>query len=566
MVSNMAMLMLLPALVGLVLLLRSSRAAERCALILGALALLVILIDTQVWGLFRYHINGMVLNVLTTPGGLDTFELTAGSWILLAGVGALFMLLRSLLLSRARAIDPARLRLAPGLLVLLAIVVGEKLSYAWADMVNDRSVLALARVYPLYQPLTSKRLLARITGRTPSERAQMELSEGTLLRYPLASPRMSSVASQPNILVIAIDSLRGDALEPSVMPEASAWRDSGARVYEDHASGGNATRIGVFSLIYGIHGSYWPSILAERTPPVLTGALQDLGYELRVFSTTSMEFPEFRSTAWVRMNDAVEDRFPGPAKWQMDEQTGARTAEWLRQREKGRPFFAFVMLDAPHQSYDWPRDRSTFTPYSEKLEYYKLARQPDADQVTRIRNAYLNAVQHCDRVFGELVRSLRALELEDNTIVILTGDHGEEFYEHGYFGHTSNFTRMQTHVPFVVRGPHFAPGIETRPSSHIDLAPTLLELLGADAASRPNWSQGENLLNLPEQRHRVFCGWQEAAIEVPGGFLHVPLEGHKGLVEALDTAWKPHPEGDAFTRRHGLLIRDLAQDFRHFLR
>lgn len=572
--STMGMLMLLPALVAaLGLITRARRAvAGWIAVGLGAAVLLLIFVDTQIWSIFRYHINGMVLNVVTTPGGLDTFEIGWTTWVLVLGLFAALVLTRAWLWFRCLCpIQP----LAPRpwarwvVLALLCTVLVEKSMYAWADLTGDRAVLALARVYPLYQPLTSKRLLQRWTGRTPSERTELELSKSMLLRYPRTAPQFAADAPRPNILIVAIDSLRADALQPAVMPYTTQWQAQGVRAFRDHVSGGNATRIGVFSLIYGVHGSYWPAIYAERTPPVLVQELERLGYDLRVLSTTSMQFPEFRSTAWVTMPDRVEDRFPGPAKWQMDEQVGARFAQWTAQRkaeQDPRPFFAFVMLDAPHQSYDWPKERSSFAPYSASIDYYKLARRPSEDKLLEIRNAYLNAVQHSDRVFGGMLEALRAQGLEDNTVIVLTGDHGEEFFEHGFFGHTSNYTRIQTHVPFLMAGPQIQPGEELRPTSHIDLAPTLLELLGANPEQRTEWAQGINLLNPPDQRQRIFCGWQEAAIEVDGGFLHVPLEGHKGLVEGLDPNWKPHPLGADFTKLHAAHVARMALEFRHFLR
>src|SRR5690349_10342758 len=52
--------------------------------LLWTVALLALFIDTRVYGLFRYHLNGMVWNVITTPGGQDTLEIKGGTWVLLA--------------------------------------------------------------------------------------------------------------------------------------------------------------------------------------------------------------------------------------------------------------------------------------------------------------------------------------------------------------------------------------------------------------------------------------------------------------------------------------------------
>ena len=101
------------------------------------------------------------------------------------------------------------------------------------------------------------------------------------------------------------------------MPHLARWTD-GVRRFERHLSGGNATRFGIFSLIYGLHGSYWMPFLNEQTPPVLVTSLVEAGWEPLVLSSASMSSPEFRSTAWVTVEDAVLDKLEGAEKYLRD--------------------------------------------------------------------------------------------------------------------------------------------------------------------------------------------------------------------------------------------------------
>jgi membrane-anchored protein YejM (alkaline phosphatase superfamily) len=110
------------------------------------------------------------------------------------------------------------------------------------------------------------------------------------------------------------------------------------------------------------------------------------------------------------------------------------------------------------------------------------------------------------------------------------------------------------------------PGVETRPTSHIDVAPTILEMLGADPAARREYSFGESLLEPPQERLRTLSGWDEMAVWIPEGVLYVPLEGFRGLVEARDFRWKPLEEEDAVIARHGAEIARMARECRWFLR
>jgi membrane-anchored protein YejM (alkaline phosphatase superfamily) len=205
-------------------------------------------------------------------------------------------------------------------------------------------------------------------------------------------------------------------------------------------------------------------------------------------------------------------------------------------------------------------------PFAGKVSYLKKSGQiPDAE-ITALKNAYFNAVHHADRVLRRIVDTLERTGNAANTLVVLTGDHGEEFFENGYYGHTSNYARQQVHVPFLFAGPGIAPGKETRPSSHMDLPVTLLEHLGADPAIRGDWAQGENLFSLPDRRNRIVGGWHEVALWTDDGVLHVPLEGHRGFASPMGWDWKPHPDGEKFLHRHAPEMAKMARDLRRFLR
>jgi membrane-anchored protein YejM (alkaline phosphatase superfamily) len=353
------------------------------------------------------------------------------------------------------------------------------------------------------------------------------------------------------------------------MPNAWRWSRQRARTFTNHASGGSTTRFGIFSLVYGVHGTYWPAFYAERTPPVLVTELARLSYDMRVISSPRMTFPEFRSTAWVTIPDRVKDAWDGAHSWQRDLSARDDFAAWLDERA-GRgarePFFGFMLLYAPHQTYDWPREQSPYQPYLDKLDYMKMASRPPQDLIDAAHNSWRNAVHFDDGVFGRILHELARHGLESSTLVVLTGDHGEEFFEHGFFGHTSNYTRTQVEVTFAMAGPGVPPGIETRPTSHVDLPVTILELLGADPSGRADWALGENLLAPLEHRDRIVAGWQHVGVWVDEGVLYVPLEGHKGSVNALDWDWKPHPDAAAVEKRHAGAVRELALASRRFVR
>ncbi|HKB14883.1 MAG TPA: DUF3413 domain-containing protein, partial [Planctomycetota bacterium] len=360
-ISCAATLSLLPGLLLLAagLLIRGRRTLAVLSGAVWSLGLLLLFVDTRIYGIFRYHFNGMVWNVLRTPGAdeavsISTRELVTviGAFAALIPVQAVtYLKLWSRARSGARVPRYARPRLVWSLFLVPAMLLAAGL-FAHADLVRDSRVTAFARVYPLYPHFTIKRFAERHLGAKLSERPGVDLSQGgILLEYPRAAPSLPDGGPAPNILVVVIDSVRSDMLNAEAMPRTSGLAARG-RVFRDHLSTGNATRFGVFGLIYGLHGTYWKPVLHEHRSPVLIDALLARGYEMRVLTSASMDFPEFRSTAWVRIEAAVEDRLPTARPGGRDDGVARRFEEWLdRRAEPGRPFFAFLLLDAPHGRY-----------------------------------------------------------------------------------------------------------------------------------------------------------------------------------------------------------------------
>ena len=123
---------------------------------------------------------------------------------------------------------------------------------------------------------------------------------------------------------------------------------------------------------------------------------------------------------------------------------------------RDRKFFLWIHYYDPHLSYETHPEVPPFGP-------------------TRV-DGYDGEIRFTDLHLGRLIAHLRAVGLWDRTAVILTGDHGEGFGEHGVTEHGFDLYPAQTKVPFIVRVPGIAPRRVRVPVGHIDIAPTLLNL------------------------------------------------------------------------------------------
>jgi choline-sulfatase len=173
---------------------------------------------------------------------------------------------------------------------------------------------------------------------------------------------------------------------------------------------------------------------------------------------------------------------------------------WLDARD-GRPFLLLLHLFDPHLSYDPPPSvRGRFTRgYTGKLklpfagfgEANSSWSPQDAAERRFVTGAYDEELLFVDRQLARLLGGLEARGLLDQTLVVLTSDHGEELFDHGGFEHGHTLYQELLHVPLIVWGPGVQAGRVDVPVSLVDILPTLLEALQLpvppDLAGRSLW-------------------------------------------------------------------------------
>ena len=590
-VSSVAVLGMAPAAAFLVIWrwVRSWRLACLLAGFVGAWFLAIMYTDTIVYRLLRYHFfDSAVLNMMLTEGSGDSIILGAYVWetvaLVIGGLTLTQCLCAAGIARRIQRLNregvKGNLLLQPKAVVVLgflpSLLFSQSVSAA-ADVTQNREALRAIQPIPVVPRVRLGQIIEPLLEPGAERPPEMDLLPvGARLDWPREQPVIPADSAKENVFVCVLDSWRRDMFSPELTPSISEFA-AGARVFEDHLSGGNGTRYGLFTMLYGLHGSYWFPVLAQRRAPVLVEALQRAGYDVRVFSSASMSFPEFRETAWVDVDDgAILDSFPpGLVSYEKDELLAEAFDAWMERRRvtrDARPFFAFVLIDAPHQPYENPG--GPFAPAVESLDYIELGRTTEGPELEvlqeRVRNAYKNSVLHADGTASRLLESLERSGHAEDTFTIVTGDHGEEFFECGYWGHTSNFSPPQVQVPFIFRGPGVEPGVEPRPTSHLDVSNTLLELLGVDPAVRSSYSLGEHLLDPPEQRERVVAGWSDIGLWTESGIFDIPLTapGIGGWVQELecyDLPWSPVADVALRCRRERDALEEMARECAKFL-
>ncbi|MEM3101694.1 MAG: sulfatase-like hydrolase/transferase, partial [Candidatus Nitrosotenuis sp.] len=180
-------------------------------------------------------------------------------------------------------------------------------------------------------------------------------------------------------------------------------------------------------------------------------------------------------------------------------------------RKPPQPFFAWLHLFPPHDPYLPPEpfngyfsDSSELRSYKEqeaiRMEGYKYTFQyrPFPDEmkplVNHLRNYYDEFVRYCDKTFEDFIKELERRGITDNTIIILSSDHGESF-EHGYFTHGGPFLYEDvTHIPLIIKGPNQRNGrVIDDLVEQVDITSTILDYAGIRI---PSWMEGRSLKPL----------------------------------------------------------------------
>lgn len=523
---------------------------------------LMLITDAGVYKIFKFHLNSMVLNLVLTPGGLESLDQGWGTIAIFAGAALFAAAAQWWFLRLAPRLEGGvtRRRFALAAALLLAFVAADKALFAWGTLYDSVYITRNSQLFPLYQPLRIRSFAARYLG----VRLDREVRGGvdmrySGLRYPAAPLKIEKPARPLNFLFIVVDSLRADMLTPDIMPETYALGREAA-VFREHYSGGNCTRFGIFSMLYGIYGNYWFPMLGERRGPVLVDVLEKEGYDLRIYASAKLSFPEFNKTCFVKVPRAdIYDEPRGADGARKDAEISERFASWLKARDRGRPYFAFLFYDASHGGYDYPPGREKFKP---SVDTNRLAL--NSENIGPLFNKYKNSVHYDDSLIGGILKTVRETGGMKDTVILVMGDHGEAFLERGRYGHNQGYSPEEVRVPLVLYAPGRRPEAVSRPTGHMDIVPTLLPLAGVtDPAA--DYSSGQSLFDPSPRDFLTSFSWDSAAILTSSGTLEMPLEVYKGGVKVFDGDYS-EVRGRKAAEAYSPLILRFQKEAKRFLR
>lgn len=275
-----------------------------------------------------------------------------------------------------------------------------------------------------------------------------------------------------------------------------------------------------------------------------------------------------------------------PEQWSVEHETDVAIG-WLESVDRTKPFAAVVSWNPPHPPYDEvpqkyldlyldsPRKRENVLCGDLRQHTDKSGREMDLDSITR---QYYAAVSGMDEQFGRLLDAVKRLGLEENTVVVLSSDHGDMLGSHGLLG-KHVWYEESIGIPFMVRGPGIPQGVCGSVFGSQDQLPTLLGLLGIEIPScieGADYSQDIRTACTNNESYTFLCacpGSAAAADAFAKAGKNPIAAGWRGIRTArytyvIDTGYDPEPHIQRMLydlkadplQKHPVVVENIAAD------
>ncbi len=316
-----------------------------------------------------------------------------------------------------------------------------------------------------------------------------------------------------NVVLITIDTLRADHVGSYGGPVPTPAMDTLAlegtqidRAFTPVPSTGPA----VVSLLTGTHPWRHGVLLNAVTPraglPSLPERLQTAGFETAAFVSSYVVSARFGFDRGFDLHHFTPSHGAKPNAgdyrtqhwWSRGDETTDAVLRWLNSRGE-TPFFLWVHYMDPHDPYRPPAGFERPDDEPVDLAHKRLSSETEGHERLRtLIRYYRGSVAYTDFQIGRVLDELRAQNLLDQTLIILTADHGEGLGDHALLGHGYNLHDELVRVPMIFRGPQIPAGLALHGLAQLeDLMPTTLSMLGLpygeslDGVDLSPWLRGD---------------------------------------------------------------------------
>ena len=319
-------------------------------------------------------------------------------------------------------------------------------------------------------------------------------------------PEHISAKRRPNILLVHVEALRWDMFNGENMPRlydfVQRHANKGALSLPKHYSSSNNTVGSMFGLVSGLTGPLYQHFRETPFTPPSIALLRAAGYQFSIFNSvvnTYQDAEKLLFSGFIK-HDFLDGGIVEREQVMIDRFLDVSSAESVK------PRLDYLVINSTHFPYSYPENHRRFTPVVELdgMAMKASSMQYLANNKPQVKRRFMNAVSYADHLLGDLLQGLEQAQALDNTVVVIVGDHGQEFWEHNRFSHSWSFVDEQAQVVAVMKFPeafinHY------RYSSHSDVMPSILDYMGLDV-ELSELMNGKSLLRYRSERDFASIG------------------------------------------------------------
>jgi len=326
-----------------------------------------------------------------------------------------------------------------------------------------------------------------------------------------------------NVVLLTIDTLRKDVVgcyggDRKLTPFLDSIQDRCIRFRRSHSPGSYTQSgfPGILTSSYYLDYGYSKEKKFNPNRVLISEPLFRSGITTAGFHSNAYLCAYFGwNRGWSHFYDSMEDDVTDKVPYIEASVLNKKVAPWLAaQKNNGKPFFLWTHYMDVHEPYVPPRkylemiDPDISLSDDEMFSLFKnvlLKRDASsASAVELLRKLYLAGVRKVDDYVKEFFDILKENNLLENSVIIITADHGDEFGEHGGLSHDGKMYSELVDVPLIIFDPSLAEGkVSDNVVSTVDIPPTIIHLFGLDPVDK---FQGHSLLPLESYPNKGVYG------------------------------------------------------------
>ena len=482
------------------------------AIFLFAFTYLFTAIDAKVLSIYRDHFNIKLFKILFETGVMQDMGVRSSdiisiiSQIFLIIVWCLITLFISNWFYKHKK-DFVNNNFGPYLspifktLILLSLI--EKILFSFLHYTDRQILNHYWNSVPSYTPLRMSKVWSPILNPpTEEEKAAASITwdfeSDYLFQQKKINDDLKNISAEKNntdVVLLVFESLRFDMNDPDIMPNLhrlkQKWISS-----KQHFSNSNCTGNGIFGILTGHTPFYWYPSYKKEVQPVALSIFEKLNYDIDIYTTTALEYSDMDKHIFTSAIDNIYKftNYGGGLGHPMVKRSDLfKWDEMMVEKflnnftnDNRKQSLSFLWFYSTHYNYYFPDSFGKFEPYIKR--HYQIYEKGLQKESNLVFNRYKNSAYYVDSLIGKIVDTIEKSGKMENTIIVIIGDHGEEFNEYGRFAHSYSFNNFQTSTPFIMHIPGKKNDLYDI-TSHADIMPTIMDYI-----------------NLSEPFNKIFSG------------------------------------------------------------